>query len=120
MSQCIIKPNGTKEWNRGGQLHRLDGPAVEYPNGCVEWWLDGRLHREDGPAKEWPDSSKEWYQHGELHRIDGPAVEYNDGTKCWYTHNNRLDPESAISNPYLKQNFPELVTSMIVYLVHRS
>ena len=28
-------PNGTREWRRGGQLHRDDGPAVEYPDGTT-------------------------------------------------------------------------------------
>ena len=51
----------------------------------VEWRnLDDQLHREDGPAIEWADGSKEWYRNGQLHREDGPAIEYKSGTEEWY------------------------------------
>ena len=33
-------------------LHREDGPAIEYANGNKHWYLNGKLHREDGPAIE--------------------------------------------------------------------
>jgi len=26
-------------WKLNGNLHREDGPAVEYANGYKEWWL---------------------------------------------------------------------------------
>ena len=29
-------------YNEYGQLHRDDGPAVEYPDGRKEWWLHGK------------------------------------------------------------------------------
>jgi hypothetical protein len=32
-----------------------------YPNGDKFWYLHGELHREDGPAIEWADGSKFWY-----------------------------------------------------------
>ncbi|CAB4196751.1 hypothetical protein UFOVP1290_271 [uncultured Caudovirales phage] len=56
-----IAPYGNKYWYLEGELHREDGPAVEYPDGTKEWWLEGKLHREDGPAVEYPDGTKEWY-----------------------------------------------------------
>ena len=31
-------------------LHRDDGPAVEYLDGSKEWWKNGRRHRLDGGA----------------------------------------------------------------------
>ena len=43
----------------------------------------GQLHREDGPAIEWPNGSKEWCQNGLRHRTDGPAIEWADGD-CWW------------------------------------
>jgi hypothetical protein len=46
----------------------------------------GNLHRADGPALEWADGSKEWYVNGKLHRADGPAVEYSDGYKAWWVN----------------------------------
>jgi hypothetical protein len=33
-----------------GNLHRKDGPAVEYTDGEVMYFIHGTLHREDGPA----------------------------------------------------------------------
>ena len=61
------------------------GKIVEYASGTKEWYnLNGELHREDGPAIEWAVGTKCWYINGELHREDGPAVEYADGTKEWY------------------------------------
>jgi len=76
---------GNKFWrNKNGELHRLDGPAVEYSDGHKEWWLNGRRHREGGPAFEVANDRKEWWLNGLLHRLDGPAFEGADGEKWWY------------------------------------
>jgi hypothetical protein len=48
------------------------------------WWLDGELHREDGPAVEFISGTKSWRLHGKWHRVDGPAYEYPDGSKYWW------------------------------------
>jgi hypothetical protein len=79
--------------NEEGQLHRLDGPAVENSNGDKFWYQNGKLHRVDGPAEEILNVYKAWYQYGKLHREDGPAVELSNGTKKWYINNvlHRLD-----------------------------
>ena len=72
-------------YNSAGQLHREDGPAVEYPSGTVEWCQNGVLHREGGPAVIGSNGRHfEWFQNGVLHRTDGPAVEYADGNKEWW------------------------------------
>jgi hypothetical protein len=63
--------------NENNELHREDGPAVEYRNGDKCWWLNGKLHREDGPAIQCASGRKEWYLNGKLHRIGGPAIEWN-------------------------------------------
>ena len=42
--------------------------------GIKKWYLNSNLHREDGPAVEWSSGSKWWYLHGEKHREDGPAT----------------------------------------------
>ena len=47
--------------NDKGQLHRTDGPAVEWINGYKSWYINGKRHREDGPAIEWGDGDKWWY-----------------------------------------------------------
>lgn len=88
-----------------GQLHREDGPAVEYKDGSVlEWWIHGYRHREDGPAVvKYYGSVQEWYIHGKRHREDGPAVEQSDGSYFEYYLNgmlHRLDgPAAYYGNP---------------------
>jgi hypothetical protein len=80
----FVRKNGTKEWYQNGQLHRLDGPAIEGANGYKTWYQFGVLHRLDGPAIEFSNGDKKWYQKGQLHRWDGPAVEFANEDKCWY------------------------------------
>ena len=83
--QPKIDEKGTKRWyNAEGQLHRLDGPAIEYANGSKEWYKEGQFHRLDGPALEYANGSKYWFLNDKRHRLDGPAVELADGDKCWY------------------------------------
>ena len=50
----------------------------------------GELHRDEGPAVDWAYGTKLWYQNGQLHRTDGPAVECRDGDKRWYINGKRL------------------------------
>jgi hypothetical protein len=63
-SELKISPDGTHEWWLNGQLHRQDGPAIEYPDGTREWCLNGQLHRQDGPAIERADGTREWWLNG--------------------------------------------------------
>ena len=60
-----------------------DGTRIYYNNA-------GELHRDEGPAVEWDDGTKIWYQNGQLHRIDGPAIDYASGPKAWYINGVRL------------------------------
>ena len=57
------------------------------------WYLNGELHREDGPAIEYDDGYKIWYLNGKYHRVDAPAGEYANGGKSWYL-NGRCYTES--------------------------
>ena len=59
-----VCPNGTKFWYLNDNLHREDGPAIEYANGSNFWFLDGKRHREDGPAIELASGRKEWWLNG--------------------------------------------------------
>ena len=36
-----ILSDGSKEWYLNGNLHRKDGPAIEYADGTKEWYLNG-------------------------------------------------------------------------------
>lgn len=50
-----------------------------------EWKNDaGQIHREDGPAVEYDDGSKFWFVNGKQHRIGGPAVVLYDGTEEYW------------------------------------
>ena len=61
-----INEFGDKEWYLNGNLHREDGPAVEYISGTKYWYINGLLHREDGPACEYFHGIKEWYYQGKF------------------------------------------------------
>jgi len=56
-------------WYFNDNLHRKDGPAIEYANGDKEWFLNGKRHREDGPAVELANGHKEYW-------IDGKNQKY--------------------------------------------
>jgi hypothetical protein len=60
-----VSKYGTKRWYLNGELHREDGPALEYADGNKYWFLNDKLHREDGPAVERADGTKKWYLNGE-------------------------------------------------------
>ena len=57
-----------------------------------EWRnTEGQLHREDGPAIEYADGRKSYYQNGKLHKEDGPALEWHRGKKKhWFLYDNEL------------------------------
>lgn len=38
-----ILPEGTKVWIENGQVHREDGPAIEYYTGDKGWYLNGNI-----------------------------------------------------------------------------
>ena len=38
-----VCPNGTKFWYLNDNLHREDGPAIEYANGDKYWYLNGKI-----------------------------------------------------------------------------
>ena len=40
--EIIEDANGTKRWLLNGQLHRSDGPAVEFADGRTRWFLNGK------------------------------------------------------------------------------
>jgi hypothetical protein len=64
----IIDEFEDKRWyNNNGELHRLEGPAIEYKSG-----------------------TKYWFNNGELHRLEGPAVEFAAGTKFWYINGKQI------------------------------
>lgn len=65
-STCRTLPSGTKEWrNSKGQLHRVNGPAIEYATGGTAWYIKGLRHRENLlPAIEYADGGRYWHLEG--------------------------------------------------------
>jgi hypothetical protein len=63
MDNPEIDEHGNKFWRLNGQLHRTDGPAIEWADGC-------QRHRTDGPAVTYPDGRKSWYLHGTSYPFD--------------------------------------------------
>ena len=47
MSKLKIEDGNRYWYNEYHQLHRIDGPAIEWNNGHKEWWINGRLHRDN-------------------------------------------------------------------------
>jgi hypothetical protein len=59
-------------YNKQGQLHRVDGPAIEYDGDDDyenEWWFNGKRHRLDGPALRYHNGLEEWQVNGYHVRI---------------------------------------------------
>ena len=67
-------------------------------NGTKHWWLNGNLHRTDGPAVEYANGTKEWYLNDKLHRTDGPAVVRANDTE-WRLNGERVTMEDVITDP---------------------
>jgi hypothetical protein len=64
--KLITDSSGDKYWRLpNGDLHREDGPAIEWSHGEVKrWYINDKLHREDGPAIEGSNNNKYWYING--------------------------------------------------------
>ena len=88
-------------YNESGQLHKIDGPAVEFPSGTTVWYQNGKLHRVGGPAFVHHDGTTGWFQTGACHRLDGPAYENPmSGLNEWYINDRNITMEVE---PWLKE-----------------
>lgn len=69
---------------KNGQLHREDGPALEYDNGYQKWYLNGLRHRANNlPAVIYKNNDQEYWLNGKQHRDNGPAVIYDKHYEYW-------------------------------------
>ena len=96
----------SERWFQDGLCHREDGPAIVLANGNKEWYLNGRRHCADGPAVDAANGYKEWHLHDKLHRTDGPAVIHEDGTKEWWIHGVQYDSEQDYHTQLKAQDIP--------------
>ncbi len=81
---------GNKTWWKDNQVHRINGPAIEYTNGDKHWYLNDKRHREDGPAIQCMDGFQAWYYKGLLHRAIGPAIIFSNGFKQYWLNGNQM------------------------------
>ena len=103
-STCNVDEYGDKRWTfSNGELHCVNGPAVEFADGDKFWYIHDKLHRVDGPAIEYTNGDKEWYIHGEHHRVDGPAVEYTNGSKAYWHMGKQIDENKYYSKEFQVQ-----------------
>ena len=102
ISKHAIRADGTEVW-----YCDLNGVAPTY-------------HRENGPAIIHANGNKLWYFHGKAHRRDGPAKEYTNGRMEWWLNGKRLDPKDYVNDYAFKRKHPDLVASMLIYLVHKT
>ncbi len=63
--RVVVDGFGTRRhYNHSGQLHREEGPAVEWCGGAVEWYQNGVRHCTSGPAVEYAGGYKKWWLNG--------------------------------------------------------
>ena len=86
----VTRAGTRRYYNNAGELHRDEGPAVEWADSTKVWYQNDHIHRTAGPAIEHPDGTKEWWQNGQRHRVDGPAITRADGSKAWCINGKRL------------------------------
>ncbi len=66
-------------YNKAGEVHRENGPAIEcLVTGDMYWLQYGVYHRIDGPAVEMSNGSKQWFINGEFQYIDRSEVNLNE------------------------------------------
>ena len=46
MDKRIDEHGNTRYYNEQGQLHREDGPAIEWANGEKQYWIHGEFIKE--------------------------------------------------------------------------
>ena len=91
---AIEYANGDRYYYINDKLHREDGPAVDYSNGYYKaYYINGNRHNENGPAVERATGYKEYWINGKRHREDGPAVESATGYKEYWINYNQLTKE---------------------------
>lgn len=122
------RQGGGEWWNlANGQLHRVDGPAMQHGGGVAgggseHWIRHDRWDRVDGPA--WRSGLDEmWYRNDVLHRYseDGPAVRRCGGLAArgdieYWVHG-MLHSDPADGPAVLRRGGPEL-GGYAEYVVH--
>jgi len=100
-NKCYYKDGSVLDcYDASKQLHKEDGPAIEWADGGAAWYVNDKSHRIDGPAIEYANGDKHWYINGKRHRLDGPAIEWsNSSDKWWFIDGNCLTEEEFNNHP---------------------
>ncbi len=75
-----VDSRGSVCYIKDGELHREDGPAIEWSSGRKVWYKNNKVHREDGPAVEWGDCGEEWWINDKRYKT---KEEYKEALKIW-------------------------------------
>ena len=51
---------GLKAWTLNGELHREDGPAIEWSDGTKKWWINGKEIDLEQVIKDHPEGYGPW------------------------------------------------------------
>lgn len=108
-----ISNSNSKSWCVNGNLHRIDGPAIEYANGLKVWYINGtKLIEEEfnayvNPKSDTPhnevritrnengeETCKAYLLNGKLHRVGAPAVEGVGKSEWWTLGVQQPDPNT--------------------------
>ena len=68
------------------------------------YYVNGNIHREDGPAIEYINGTKVWRINNKLHRLDGPAIEWHTGDKSYYIEDKSYTKEEFDKVAYFIKN----------------
>lgn len=47
--------------NEDGELHRVNGPAIDWGNGDYSWFYEGQYHRYYGVSRRWGGVNYEYW-----------------------------------------------------------
>jgi len=72
----------TEWYNKSNQLHRENGPAIEWANGDKSYYINGELHRENGAALEWADGDKAYYINDQFLTKEELDCPYDFTSRC--------------------------------------
>jgi hypothetical protein len=66
-------------------------------------FLNGEIHREDGPAIEYFDGNWSWFDHGKMHRVSGPAAKVSESKYEWWLDGKRVTPNEVFDKMNIEQ-----------------
>jgi hypothetical protein len=100
-TQTSQLPDRIEYYNDRSELHRIDGPAIDWIAGHYigrqEWKFNGLYHRIKGPA--FLNGTKiiqnfyikfSWWRHGSRHRLNAPAIINNNDKHEYWEFGNRI------------------------------